>query len=255
MEAVKKTYDSLASGYHQMFGDWHASVRQQGRTLDGLLKKMGHAAGGASILDCSCGIGTQAIGLALLGHRVHATDLSPKAVQVAKRHAREMGAKLGFGVADFLALQKQVAGRFDVVLSCDNAIPHLLTEAAVLKAVRNMKAKLNPGGTLLLSIKDYEQVVPGWTLGAGPFTVREGKRLKVQVQAWEWRKKAPIYRFHLFLLDQGAKGWSVKSVSSELRAWKQAELSALLRQAGFKSVRWLATKHSGYRQPILTAKA
>ncbi|HXB97968.1 MAG TPA: methyltransferase domain-containing protein [bacterium] len=255
MQSVKQTYDTLASGYHLMFGDWNASVRQQGRTLDALLKKMGHPAGAATVLDCSCGIGTQAIGLALRGHRVHATDLSPKAVQEAKRHARELGAGLSFGVADFLALRKQVPGRFNVVLSCDNAIPHLLTEAAVLKAVGNMRAKLAPGGTLLLSIKDYEQVVPGWTLGAGPFTVREGKRLKVQVQAWEWRKNAPIYRFHLFLLDQGAKGWSVKSVSSELRAWKQKELSALVRKAGFRSVRWLGTKESGYRQPILTAQA
>ena len=33
----------------------------------------------AEVLDCSCGIGTQAIGLALRGHRVTGTDLSFRA--------------------------------------------------------------------------------------------------------------------------------------------------------------------------------
>ena len=70
---------------------------------------------------------------------------------------------------------------------------------------------------------------------------------------WEWRKNKPIYRFHLFLLSQGDRGWAVKCVSSAVRAWKQKELSGLFLKAGFKSVRWLTPKESGYRQPIALA--
>lgn len=33
------------------------------------------------LLDCSCGIGTQAIGLALVVYNVTATDLSEKAIK------------------------------------------------------------------------------------------------------------------------------------------------------------------------------
>ena len=51
-----------------------------------------------SVLDCSCGIGTQAIGLALHGHRVHATDLSPVSVDCARRESAEFGVAMTFGV-------------------------------------------------------------------------------------------------------------------------------------------------------------
>lgn len=254
MKSVKQTYDELAPDYHRMFGDWHGSVQEQGRVLDKVLRGLGHGPRAGTVLDCSCGIGTQSIGLALKGYAVHGTDISPKAVQAAKRHAKELGAKLSFGVADFLRLKEQVPGRFSVVINCDQAITHMLTPGDLLRAAKNMRAKLEPGGLLLISTKDYEKVVPGWTLGAGPFVTREGSRLKVQVQAWVWRKSAPVYRFHLFLLSQAGKRWTVKSISSEYRAWKQQELTGLLEKAGFSSIRWLSTKETGYRQPIVIAK-
>ena len=41
-----------------------------------------------SILDVACGIGTQTLGLAALGHRVTASDLSAGAVEVTDRAVR-----------------------------------------------------------------------------------------------------------------------------------------------------------------------
>ena len=67
------------------------------------------------MLDCSCGIGTQAIGLALRGHDVLATDLSPGAVERAAREAAAMGTHLAIGVADFTRLAEQVEGTFACV--------------------------------------------------------------------------------------------------------------------------------------------
>ncbi|MFD9728519.1 class I SAM-dependent methyltransferase, partial [Streptomyces sp. NPDC059072] len=70
--SVAHFYDELADDYHLIYSDWEASIRRQGDALDALVGQ-----DRAAVLDCSCGIGTQAIGLALRGHRVTGTPKTP----------------------------------------------------------------------------------------------------------------------------------------------------------------------------------
>ena len=149
VDQTQRFYDALASDYDLIFADWQASVRRQAEILDRIIR--GHlAAWPLAVLDCTCGIGTQAIGLALRGYRVHATDLSAAAVERAQREAAAAGATLKFGIADVRSLAEQVSGHFDVVLSCDNALPHLLSDGELRLALRNLWSKLAPGGLLLV---------------------------------------------------------------------------------------------------------
>jgi hypothetical protein len=43
----------------------------------------------------------------------------------------------------------QHGGGFDLVVSCDNSIPHLLSDAEISLALRQMLACLRPGGGCL----------------------------------------------------------------------------------------------------------
>src|ERR687890_383486 len=155
-DSVREFYDELAESYHLILADWQESMRRQAMALDRLIQEQ-LGPGPHAILDCACGIGTQAIGLALLGHSVHATDLSPNAVARAEREAVTRNASLSFGVADVRELALQVDGEFDVVLACDNALPHLLEDDDLRQAVDNMFAKLRPGGLFVASIRDYDR--------------------------------------------------------------------------------------------------
>jgi glycine/sarcosine N-methyltransferase len=65
----------------------------------------------------------------------------------ARREALEAGASARFAVADFRALDTQVPGTFDLVISCDNALPHLLTGEDLRLGVRNMRSKLPPAAS------------------------------------------------------------------------------------------------------------
>ena len=85
--SIQDFYDRLGGEYHLIFGNWDEAVKWQGEVLDTLLRSE-TGRGSLSILDCSCGIGTQAIGLALLGHRLTATDLSPRSIERAREEAR-----------------------------------------------------------------------------------------------------------------------------------------------------------------------
>jgi 2-polyprenyl-3-methyl-5-hydroxy-6-metoxy-1,4-benzoquinol methylase len=121
-DPVARFYDDLAGDYHLFFDDWRTSVLWQGEVLDKVIQgQLGR--GGLSVLDCACGIGTQAIGLAGRGYRVHTTDISPTAVERAGKESVSFGVPLTTATADLRTLASQVPGAFDVVLACDNAYP------------------------------------------------------------------------------------------------------------------------------------
>src|SRR5690606_28800194 len=118
-------YDTLASEYHLISVDWEEAIRWQGSTIDALIKRY-DSRQDLSVLDCTCGIGTQAIGLALKEYRVHGTDLSAESIERAKREATRLGAAVAFDIADVRSLGKSIGETFDVVLAFDNAIAHLM---------------------------------------------------------------------------------------------------------------------------------
>ena len=103
MDIIQTFYDQLSSQYDKLFLDWNSTVTEQAQLLDGLFQKHGFART-ARILDCACGIGTQAIGLAALGYRVTASDISEGELLEARMRAAQRGVSIDFARADFCAL-------------------------------------------------------------------------------------------------------------------------------------------------------
>src|SRR5688572_33463799 len=85
-------YDELAPLYHLIFPDWDASIARQGRDLAAVVgaRWPDHR----TVLDVTCGIGTQAIGLAMNGFRVTASDLSERAVERGRTEADLRGQRI-----------------------------------------------------------------------------------------------------------------------------------------------------------------
>lgn len=95
--ATRRYYDELAPRYDQHVPDWDGAIARQASVLDGVITER-FGTRPVDILDCTCGVGTQAIGLAALGHRVVGTDISAKAVREARRHALRHGVDVAFDV-------------------------------------------------------------------------------------------------------------------------------------------------------------
>jgi SAM-dependent methyltransferase len=246
-------YDALAADYHLIFQDWTESVRRQGEVLDRLIRT--ERPNARSVLDCACGIGTQAIGLAARGYRVHATDLSPAAAARANREARAAGATLTTGVADLRTLASDVAGVFDVVLACDNALPHLLTDDDLGQAVRGMARKLRPDGLFLASVRDYDRLAAERPPGELPRSFADPTGRRIVVQVWEWAPDGRTYRLELFILRQAGNEWRTTRHTAEYRALLRTDLERALRdEAGLTAIRWHMPDRSGYYQPIVTAR-
>ena len=105
MDIVQTFYDQMASAYDKLFLDWQATTWEQAVLLDKLFQAC-HFDKTAAILDCACGIGTQAIGLAALGYSVTASDFSDCELAQAKQRAEENRVSIRLEHADFRALSQ-----------------------------------------------------------------------------------------------------------------------------------------------------
>lgn len=252
-DSVADFYDQLADDYHLIFGDWQQSVRRQGALLDGIIRREKHVPP-LSVLDCTCGIGTQAIGLALHGYAVHATDLSAAAVRRAATEAATFGVSMSTGVADVRQLDTQVEGMFDVVISMDNSLPHLLTDDDLLQAAAAIASKTQAGGLLMVGIRDYDQALVDRPRSTPPQMIHDAAGKRVTFQVWEWQGEEPFYKVNHFTLKEQDGTWHTAHRSTMYRALRRAELDAAMTQAGFRELRWVMPTESGAYQPILVAR-
>lgn len=247
-------YNELSETYHLIYNDWYQAVTWQGDFFKNfiLTHNVPEHEAVLRLLDASCGIGTQSLGLAQHGFNVTATDLSPRAVERAEKEAGKLGVHMTFGIADFRTLEKDVPGQFDVVLSADNAIPHLLTDADLREACRNLNSKLVDNGLLILSIRDYDKEIIDKKGAILPRVMDEGKRIVFQV--WDWNENGNQYITNQFIMREIDGVWQTKVNKTSYRALLRHELNELLREAGFWDIRWQMPSESGYYQPIVTAR-
>jgi len=252
---VSDFYDGLSPEYRDNMGwDWDAAVRNEGASLERLIaNQLGHR-GPYSLLDCSCGIGTQAIGLALQGFKVHATDLSPVSVDCASKEATRLGVSITFGVADFRELGDTLSDTFDIVLSCDNSIAHCLKDEDLNAALVSMKTRLNPGGLLLLSIRDYDPLIADKPRFNNEHVQDKSDGRRIVFQLWDWAGDGRRYKMNQFLIREIDGRYDFKHFHTELRALRRIEVIAAVQNAGFEEVSWHVPESSGYYQPIVTAR-
>ncbi|SDN67620.1 Methyltransferase domain-containing protein [Paenibacillus sp. yr247] len=253
-DSVLKFYDELAKEYHLLFVDWNHAISWQGEVLNKVIqsKLTVSTTNNISLLDCSCGIGTQAIGLAKYGYNVSATDISPRSVKRAEKEAVAFGVKIDFGVADFRSLDKDVSGSFDIVMSADNAIPHLLTDGDLYKAFQNINTKLNQNGLLLITIRDYDSLVKEKPSATQPRVFDEGKRIVFQV--WDWAGGGKTYTINQFIMQEINGEWKTKHKKTEYRALLREDINKALSITSFSDIEWHLPTNTGYYQPIVTAR-
>ena len=252
-DPVTAFYDDLADEYDLILEDWDAAVRRQAPQLAALLASMGLRPP-ATVLDCTCGIGTQAIGLAMEGFAVQGTDLSPGAVARARREATRYGVDVPFAVADVRALAEVVPGPFDAVLSFDNALAHLLDDGDLRRAVAAMVEATRPGGVVAASTRDYD-VLAGERPTATPVRRHLGEGAeRASFQLWDWADDGASYRMEQVVLRGADGSWEGSGTVTTLRALRRAELEAAFASAGLVDLRRHEPAEIGFHQPVLVGR-
>ncbi|MGO1117970.1 methyltransferase domain-containing protein [Rhodovibrionaceae bacterium A322] len=256
-EDARELFDPLADHYHLLFDDWQATGLRQAEVISELLADQLDLGEDASLLDATCGIGTQALGLADLGHDIALSDLSEAALSRALMEGEKRGHSLDGRVCDVQSLTQAWSGRvFDAVLLLDNALPNLMDIPALQDAMMQVGLCLKPGGWIVASMRDYDSLLLKRD-GSTPLRVIEdelGKRMLFQT--WDWLEDEPYYRMTQYLIFPENAQDAVRTLTFQgwFRAFRRREVNRALRRAGFENIAWLGPKKTKFFQPILIAQ-
>ncbi|MGH2581623.1 MAG: class I SAM-dependent methyltransferase [Anaerolineales bacterium] len=243
----KGFYDSLAPYYKLVYEDWEKSVETQARDLDSLIKE--YIGDKRRLLDVSCGIGTQCIGLAALGYEVSASDISSEAVNLAKVEAEKRSLRINFKIADMRDVSTSWKGKFDIILSGDNSVPHLLTGEELLRAFRGFFDALRPGGGVMVTIRDYRNINPenrSYILNPRRVHYVQGTKI-VLFDLWEFEGK--YYNLTMYIIRDDEKA-DLETISLRTRYYclTPDQLAGMMEKAGFTDVQVLEER---FFQPVI----
>ena len=240
-------YNQLAPFYSLIYGDWDGAIARQANQLSEVIHQYWHP-GAKTLLDISCGIGTQALGLARLGYQVTASDLSAAAISRAQQEAHQRGLKIPFSVCDMRQVDQHHAKDFDIVLSGDNSVPHLLTDGDILQALRAFYACLRPGGGCMITLRDYDNEPRGRGI-VKPYGVREADDRRYLVfQVWDFEADHYDLAFYFVEEDHSIGQVQTHVMRSRYYAISLNHLIQLMETAGFVTVKRL---DNAYFQPVV----
>ncbi len=118
-----KSYDALAEVYEWLISDANRTPAEFAESFDDVLALL---PSNAHVLDCSCGTGQLAVGLAGLGIRVVATDASESMVRRTAELSAECGAPLRALRADWQELPDHFDDdTFDMVYPATGTLRHV----------------------------------------------------------------------------------------------------------------------------------
>ena len=250
MNITQTFYDNLASQYDKLFLDWQSTTQEQAVILDKIFKDNGFD-NTARVLDCACGIGTQAIGLAALGYNVTASDISDGELAQAKQRAAKNNVDIRFEHADFCALSKTFSERFDVVIAMDNALPHMLSKDGLEAAVSSITNRMREGGLFVASIRDYDALLRDKPSYSPPYIHKTEGGQRVSFQTWNW--EGDNYRLIQYIIDD-EETLGISRFECEYRAIRREELTSLLKSGRCSGVKWKFPEETGFYQPIVIAR-
>ena len=250
MDITQSFYDDMASQYEKLFLDWQSTTREQAVILDRIFKDHGFDRS-AHILDCACGIGTQAIGLAALGYQVSASDISDGELAEARERAKNNCVQIRFEHADFRHLSDVFNEQFDIVIAMDNALPHMLTQSDLKAAIKSILGQTKDGGIFVASIRDYDNLLEKKPSYSTPYIHKTDKGQRVSFQTWVWDDN----RYHLtqYIIDD-EESLQISKFECDYRATRRDELTRLFLMNGCNDVTWKMPEETGFYQPIVIAR-
>jgi glycine/sarcosine N-methyltransferase len=250
-------YDRLAE-FFDVMTDWQSRLAVELPFIEATLAH--HDV--QSVLDCACGTGGHAIALAQRGYRVKGSDISAQMIARAEMNAQRAGVMIPFVVGRFQDLYSTFKMQFDAVLCLGNSLPHVLTDAAALESLLNMRVCLRLGGVLILHNLNYNKrwkekprwfavnsgtlenraISPSGVGNAGDRNV-EGESARSETLVWrfaDYDETSRLITFNIALFIKNKNGsWSVDVQSTQQCPYQQSEIELLLRRAGFRQTTFL----------------
>ena len=199
-----------------------------------IIEKILHEHKVETVLDLTCGTGSQVFHLKKRGYKVIGADFSPALLDIARKKARKEKIDVRFIDGDMRTLK---VDHFDAVITIFNAVGHL-TKPDFEKAMRNIHGNLKYGGIYVFDIFNLEaltdSVVNDFAMDVRR-TVDDTQIHAVQTSTLD-RKKGRLTSYDHLTIQKGTEQAKEYKSNFTLQIYTAEELREMLSRNGFETI-------------------
>lgn len=185
-----------------------------------------------SVLDMTCGTGSQVFYLNSKGYNVIGSDLSEGLIGIAQNKAQDLQKTIEFIHGDMRTIK---VGKFDAVITIFNAIGHV-TKEDFLKTMQNINSNLKHGGIYIFDIFNLDalnnDVVANFPYQSH-VKVGDYQMLKSQCSTVDIENRLLI-SYDSVIVQRGADKPHLYENTFALRIYTIEELKEMLSSSGFE---------------------
>lgn len=224
---VRKHYDEhLGPIYAWMTGPFETASLPSTR----LFEELGLEPGSSGVaVDLGCGHGLQSVALAERGYRVVAIDTCPVLLRQLEGYAASLPVQTV--QADITNCEEHIPAQIDLVVCMGDTLPHLPSPGDVADLIRRFAAALVPGGTFVVTFRDYV---------SSPL---EGRQRFIPVRSDEDRMltcfleyQEGSVRVYDLIHERSESGWDLTVSSYEKLRLEPGWVAARMRESGLRIV-------------------
>lgn len=187
-----------------------------------------------TVLDLSCGTGSQVFWLTQLGYEVVGCDINAKMLRIAKDNAVAAKLNTTFLKGDMRTVK---IGRFDATITIFNSIGHL-TKLDFEKTLQNAANNLNDNGLYIFDIYNLNYLIKGdhitnltidWQKLEGNTKIRD-------IQYSTIDKAGLLCSHTISYVDKGAPSPHISNSSQVLQIYTSSQLRKILLRNGFETL-------------------
>jgi len=187
-----------------------------------------------TVLDLTCGTGSQVFFLTKHGYECTGADFSPDLLERAREKAHNEKINVKFIDGDMRTLK---VGAFDAVITIFNAVGHL-TKAGFAKTMRNIHHNLKDGGIYVFDILNFEAMTDSVVAGLSYCInkkINESQMYLVQCSTLD-RANGRLTSYDNYTIQKNSNKPERINHKSSLQLYTAQELREMLTKNGFETI-------------------
>lgn len=187
-----------------------------------------------SVLDLTCGTGSQVFWLAKCGYKVTGSDINKAMLEIAKDKAKKDQLDVELLEGDMRSINP---GTFDAVITILNAVGHLTRQDFEL-AIKNIRKNLNDGGLYIFDIFNLNYLFHSDNITALTidwFKESEGKKIR-EIQYSTIDEKGILASYTTSIKQTGSDEPEIFESRQTLQIYSASQIKELLQRCDFEVI-------------------
>lgn len=221
-----------ASDYNKEAESYDAFNEPHSATINATVQKILTKYNVATVLDLTCGTGSQVFWLHNAGFKVTGSDINAKMLKIAQEKAKQENLDIPFIKGDMRSVP---VGEFDAVITIFNSIGHL-TQADFAKALHNIGTNLKKDGLYIFDIANLTYFLKGnniTDLTVDWLTTTDDTKFR-DIQYGIITPDGILAFYTTSIIQKNSQKPKISKSLKTLQIYTAGQLQGLLKRTGFK---------------------